>query len=511
LLHSGRQIYLTWITAIVIGLLPLSCLHAQKPTRVKLIRADDLKYDKKLGNKVQRLIGDVILQHDSTLLYADSAYLYELTNSFKGFGSVRIKASDTLNIYSDLLFYNGNTKTAELTDNVRLVDRRATLYTDHLWYDRNTKIAYYLTHGKIVDTANTLVSKKGYYYTDENKAYFKEDVVLINKKYTMETDTMLYYTDSEISYFLGPTTIISDENLIYCENGWYDTKTDKSQFNKNAYIITKEQKLEGDSLFFDRATNFGQAFYNVKLTDTVQNMMITGEFGEFHRQDGFAFVTDSATSIMLDKKDSLYMHADTLWIYFDSNEKVESIFAYYKSKFYRNDLQGMCDSLVYKFKDSTIYLYNAPVLWSDESQLTADSIRITLSKNKIDTLALMSSSFIISMDDTISRNTFNQIKGKTMVGHFKDNKMVKINIYGNAESVFYVREENGDLIGVNTTSSSDMNIYMNNNELSVITPINKVEAHMYPIGELPEEKRRLKNFKWIEGRRPMSKWDIYTW
>ncbi|MCB0804160.1 MAG: OstA-like protein, partial [Bacteroidales bacterium] len=188
-------------------------VSAQKPAKIKLLRADDLRYDKKLGNKVQRLIGDVMLQHDSTILYADSAYLYELTNSFKGFGNVRIKASDTLNIYSDLLDYNGNTKIAELEYNVRLEDPRATLYTDHLWYDRNSKIAYYLTGGRIVDSANVLTSKRGYYYTDSSKAYFRYDVELENEKYVMNTDTMLYYTDTEISYFLGPTYITSDENL----------------------------------------------------------------------------------------------------------------------------------------------------------------------------------------------------------------------------------------------------------------------------------------------------------
>ncbi|MCB0804161.1 MAG: hypothetical protein KDC05_00095, partial [Bacteroidales bacterium] len=277
------------------------------------------------------------------------------------------------------------------------------------------------------------------------------------------------------------------------------------------YILTEEQRLEGDSLFYDRNINLGKAFENVRLIDTVQNMLITGEVGEFYKNDGFAYVTDSATAVMIEKEDSLFMHADTLWIRFDDDDKIEFMFAYHKTKFFRKDMQGMCDSLVYKFNDSTIYLYKQPFLWSDESQLSADSIRITLKDNNIDTLSLINSAFIISMDDTISRNTFNQIKGKSMVGHFKDNKMVKVNIFGNAESVFYVREEKGPLIGVNTTTSSDMNIYLENNEVKVISPIRSVEANMYPVSELPEEKRRLKNFTWNEDRRPRKKTDIYIW
>ncbi len=499
-----------YILLVSLLLIP-TFLFSQKSTKVKLVKANDLKYDKRLGKKVQRLIGNVILKQDSTLLFCDSAYLYELTNSFKGFGNVHIKASDSLNIFSDLLDYDGNTKIAELHHNVRLEESRATLYTEHLWYNRQDKIAYYLTGGKIIDSTNQLTSKKGYYYTETREAFFKDSVVLINERYTMESDTMKYQTETEISFFYGHTTIISDENYIYCENGWYDTKNDKSLFKKNAYIITEEQKLSGDSLYYNRQLDYGQAYGNVSLTDTVQDIIIQGQYGEFEKRDGFAFVTDSAVAVLIDKNDSLFLHSDTLWILFDSAQNVEYMLGYYHSKFFRSDMQGMCDSLVYSFRDSTIFLYKSPVLWSDKNQLSADSVHIAMSNNQIDTLALINSCFIISMDDTIRKNTFNQIKGKVMIGYFKDNELVKISVFGNAESVFYVREENGDLIGINKTISSDMNIYLSENEVQSITPIRNVDAHMYPESEAPEEDKQMKGFKWIEDQRPRKKEDIFSW
>jgi len=327
----------------------------------------------------------------------------------------------------------------------------------------------------------------------------------------MRTDTMLYHTETEVSTFLGPTTITSEENLIYCENGWYDTKNDKSQFNRNAYIITEEQKLMGDSLYYDRALNFGKAYNNVLLVDTVQDILIGGNYGEFRRGEGYSFVTDQCTAVMIENKDSLFLHSDTLWVYFDDDENVEFLFAYHHAKFFRADMQGKCDSLVYKFADSTIFLYTQPVLWSDENQLTADSIRIAMANGQIDSLALINSAFIISMDDTITGSTFNQVKGKTMVGYFRKNSMEKVNIFGNAESVFYVREDTGGLMGINKTSSSDMVIYLSNNEVQVITPIKNVEAHMYPETEFTEEDRKLKNFNWYDSARPKKKEDIYTW
>ncbi len=492
-------------------LLMPSIIWAQKPTRIKLIKADVARYDKTLGEDIQRLIGHVILKHDSTYLYCDSAYLFENTNSFEGFGNVRIKASDTLNIYSDLLNYKGNTKIAELTNNVRLIDRRATLYTDHLWYERKTKIAYYLTGGKIVDSNNVLTSRKGYYYTDLKEAYFKDSVELVNPDYIMQTDTMLYHTETEVSYFFGPTTITSDENLIYCENGWYDTKNDKSRFSRNAYMITKEQKLKGDSLYYDRQLDFGKAYNNVMLNDTVQNMLVFGDYGEFRRKAGYAFVTDSAVAVMIDKRDSLFLHSDTLYIHFDSTEQVEYMKGYYKTKFYREDMQGKCDSMLYSFTDSTIFLYKDPVLWSDENQLTADSIRIAMANNKVDTLALLGSAFIISMDDTLARNTFNQIKGKTMVGYFRNNKLAKIIVIGNAETVYYIREDDGGLLGINVAYSSDMEIRLKDNDVVSINYIKQPEAKTYAPMGLPEELKRLKNFKWLESQRPKNKIEIFDW
>lgn len=500
--------------ALLLGILILFLSYdgqAQKTTKISIENAEVLRYDKKLGDKVRRLIGHVILKQDSTYLYCDSAYMYELENSFDGFGNVRIKASDSLNIYSEALNYNGNTKLAELHRNVRLVDPHSTLFTEHLWYDRLTNVGYYTTGGKIVDSTNTLTSVKGYYYTDFKHAYFKDSVVLINPDYTMNTDTMRYHTDTEVSWFFGPTVIQSEDNLIYCENGWYDTQNNKSQFNKNAYMLTDEQKLQGDSLYYDRGLDFGQAFQNVIMSDTVQNMMITGNYGEFKRKDGFAFVTDEAQAILMDESDSLFMHSDTLWMNFDSAQNLESIYAYYKTKFFRKDMQGMSDSLIYKFSDSTIFMYKEPVLWSDQNQLTSDSIRIALANGRVDTLALMGSAFIASMDDTIRKNTFNQIKGKVMVGYFKNNQMDRVQIYGNAESVFYVRDEDQLLTGINTTTSSDLNIYMEKNEVVAVVPIKSVDAHMYPEIELPEENKRLKNFKWIEDRRPKKKEDIFIW
>ncbi|GAB4311198.1 MAG: OstA-like protein [Bacteroidales bacterium] len=486
-------------------------LRAQKRERVKLIKADAARYDQKLGENVQRLIGNVALKHDSTLLYCDSAWLDESDNSFTGFGHVWIKASDTLDLWGNYLEYNGNDKIAEMEGNVILRDKRGSLLTEHLTYDRTRKLAFYKTGGKIIDTANTLTSRIGYYNTDQQMAWFKEDVVLENEKYTIYTDTLQYHTASEFAWFHGPTVIESDENTIYCERGWYDTRNGKSKFAQNTRMSTAEQILYADTLFYDRSSDFGIARSRIRLIDTVQDMSVQGNYGEFRREAGNAFVTGKAIATLADDQDTLFLHSDTLWMEFDTLQELKQLLAYHKVKFYRKDLQGMSDSLVYKLADSTIFLYLNPVLWSGSNQLSSDSIHIFMQNKKLDTIALMGHAFIISVDDTVSMSTYNQIKGKIMVGRFKDNMLRRIDVYGNAETVYYIRDEDLSLLGINVAFSSDLWIALEDNDVVTISFIREPDAQTYAPGKLPEEYKRLKDFKWLEDRRPATKDDIFFW
>ncbi len=480
--------------------------YSQKTTKIRLIQAGSMQFDKRLGENVKRLIGDVIFEHDSTYLLCDSAYMNDATNNLDAYGNVRIKVSDTLNIYSDILNYDGNKKIAYLNQNVRLVDNNAVLNTNHLVYDRKTKIAHYYDGGRIVDTENDLSSYIGYYYTNSKEFFFKDSVVLVNPKYTVTSDTLMYNTTTEISYFLGPSYIVSDENTIYCENGWYNTLTDISRFSKNAYYQTKEQIIRGDSLYYNRNSGVGKASQNVSLIDTAQNIIVKGNVSVYYEKKAYSYMTDSATAILIDKNDSLFLHADTLKVIFDDEQNAEALFAFYNTKFFKSDIQGKCDSLVYNFNDSTITLYDEPVIWLEDNQLIADTIILYRRNNKIEKMFLVNSSFIISKDDT---NSYNQIKGKNMTSFFKDNELYKIVVMGNSETIYYVREEDRSLIGINQARSSEMMIFLENKEFKTITYIDRPDATLYPEEEIPSQERKLKGFIWLEEIRPRNKFDIY--
>ncbi|MEI7982527.1 MAG: OstA-like protein [Bacteroidota bacterium] len=482
----------------------------QAPTHIILEKADSWTYNKEIRHDVQRLLGNVIFSHDSAYLYCDSAYLHETENVLTAYGNVRIKLSDTLNLYSDSLRYDGNTKVAYANSNVRLIDNQTILTTDTLIYDRKTRIARYDYWGKIVNDKNILISLHGNYFTDIKEFFFKDKVLLIHPDYTMHSDTLMYNTVSEVAFFFGPSNITSNDkkDSIYCENGWYNTRQDNARFRERARIYHEVSMLTGDSLYYERKNGFGQVFKNALLIDTVQNILLMGNYGELQRARGFAFMTDSAISVMVDKKDSLFMHGDTVRALFDSAQNIKEVCFFYKVKFFRSDLQGMCDSLVYHSKDSCMTMYNGPAIWSGINQLTADSISLTVRNGLADSLKMYGSAFIISKDDSVR---FNQIKGRTLLARFRDNELYKVRVLGNAETLYYAREEDRTLIGINKARSSEMLIFLEKNQLSTITYIGKPEAHLYPEKLVPQQELKLRNFKWLQERRPLRKEDIFKW
>lgn len=493
------------------GFWPSGILVAQDTTKIILERADTWEYNEAIGLDVQRIIGNVALRHDTGYLYCDSAYLNEMTNVVLAYGHVHIKASDTLNLYGDSLQYNGNSKVAKVWGNVKLVDNQTILTTDSLDFNRRTEVAWYDNWGKIVSDKNCLVSKYGYYYTNIKEFFFKEKVILINPDSYMRSDTLMYNTVTEIAYFFGPSSIVSTNRVdsIFCIDGWYDTQKDIARFRYGAEIYHEAQLLTGDTIYYERVNGYGQVFNNAMLLDTIQDIAITGNYGELIRKRGVGYMTDHATGIMIEKTDSLFMHGDTIKAYFDPDDdtqQIRAMFAYYKVKFFRKDLQGACDSLAYHGSDSTMYLYHGPVIWSGENQLTADTITLTIRNGELDTMVMYRSAFIISQDDT---SKFNQIKGKDMIAYFLKNELFKIKVIGNSETVYFAREEDNTLIGINKLYSSDMLIFVENNDIRTITYIDKPSGTLFPENEISPYDMVLKGFNWQGDRRPKTKEEIY--
>ena len=468
--------------------------------------ANSMQFDKRIGEDARRLIDMVHFSHEGTDMYCDSAYLFTQQNRLQAFRNIYIQVNDTVSIFGDRLDYDGNTRIAELTGNVKMIDPQMTLTTGHLIYDLDKNTANYAGGGKIVDQENTLTSRWGYYYANQKEFFFKDNVKLVNPEYVMTSDTLRYNTLSEIAYFLGPTTIVSDENTIFCRNGWYDTRNDVSRFSKDAFLHNNEQSITGDSLFYDRKLGYGRADRNIVIRDTVQNSIITGHFAEHFEQEGISVVTKEALLTVISEGDSLFMHADTLRAVYPEDSEEQFVYAYHQARFFRKDLQGLSDSIVYNFSDSTIYLYYNPIIWADVHQLTAERMEIQTSDNEILAAHLFEAAFIISEEVNIG---FNQVKGKNITGHFVENELTQIDVFGNGETIYFVKEEDGSLVGINKAISSDIIIFVEDRQVTGLRFLKDPEATLFPLEELPEEERRLRNFEWHEEKRPRKMQDIF--
>lgn len=479
---------------------------AQETRTVNILNADKSTFNRAEDENLRKFIGNVAFEIDSTYLYCDTAFLYDESKNIDAYGNVHIKVSDTMNIYGDILNYQGETRVADIYGDVKLVDNSTTLTTDHLVYSRNDGTASYTTGGQIVDSVNRLTSIKGFYKTEIKEFTFYDSVRVFNPDYTMRSDTLMYHTESKISYFYGPSWIESEENTLFAEYGWYNTVSEVTRLQKKAFLNNGEQTLRGDSIFYNRNTGFGTARHNVWMRDREQDMVITGEYAEYDEQRFFAFVTDSARAVLIDERDSLFVSADTLYAAFDTTNKLKDVFAYFGARFFHHDLQGASDSLKYAAEDSVITMYTNPVIWAQESQITADTIAITLNGAEVEHMELFHKSLIASYD---TLDWYNQIKGRYMKAFFVDNSLYKINTQGNAESIYYVKDENNVLKGVNKSVSGSLTIYFEDSKFSWITFVEKPNAIMYPLRDMNDEDRFFPDFQWQEKRRPKNKGDVY--
>jgi lipopolysaccharide export system protein LptA len=508
-MHRSFKYILKFSTGVIILIsLPLSFAIGQESKQIEILHANSIEFDKHLNSSAKKLMGDVQFKHENAIMYCDSAYFFSEKNMIDAYGNVNIHQGDTLHLYGDLLTYYGNTKIAEVRKKVRLIDKEITLTTEYLDFKIAEDIGYYINGGKIINEENTLTSNTGHYFAKQKLFYYRGDVVIINPDYVIKSDTLKYNTVTKTAFFLGPTTITSKENFIYCENGWYNTATNISQFNKNAYLKSNKQLVKGDSLYYERNTGIGRAFQHIFLIDSAQQVMITGNYAQYKEKPQYSMITDSAVFMQYGDKDTMFVHADTLKSFSDSLNKEKTVRAYFHVKIFKSDLQGKCDSLTYTTADSTIRMFIEPVLWSNENQMTSEYIELHLANKKPNTINFYNNSFIISQNDT---GRYSQIKGRKMIGYFKQDSLYKVAVNGNGQTIYYLKNEKDSIIGVNKAESSDLVIYRSNKKIQKIVFLTKPDATLYPLEKAPAGELRLKDFKWYTLSRPKSKNEIFNW
>lgn len=482
----------------------------KKPMKVTLLHAD--RTLQRAANKdLQVLEGNVEFLYDSIYMFCDTAYYYKERNYFEAFGNVRMNQGDTLFLYGDYLYYDGNERLVQVRENVRMENRNVVLLTDSLDYDRVYNLGYYFDGGTLMDSVNVLTSDWGEYSPQTKLSVFNYDVKLVNPQFTLTSDTLIYNTVTKVANIVGPSDIKSGDSRIYSEMGFYNTIERKAYLLDRSVLKNQGRELVGDSIFYDETLKFGEAFGDVCMDDPVNKTMLTGEYCYSNELTGYAFATDSAVAIDYSQGDSLFMHGDTLKLvtfFIDTDSMYRQMQAYHKVRFFRTDLQGVCDSMVFSTKDSCLSMYVDPVLWNAGQQLLGEEIKVYMNDSTIDWAHIINQALTVEEKDSVH---FNQVAGTEMKFYFENSDIRRAEVTGNVQSIFYPEDEDSVMMGMNFIEASRLNLYRKDGKMERIVFITKPTGTFTPMFLIEPDKMRLANFAWFSYMRPRDKADIFHW
>lgn len=518
--------------AVLIAYFFIGSIHAQESKIIEIRQAGGSKQDQQRFPGANILFKSqnkrVILFHEGALIESDQAYFYSKRNSFKAMGEVVFTQGDSLRMTCNTIEYDGETKTALATGNVLLKRPDMTLETEILNLDRVNDKAFYNTPGVIIDSNSTLTSNQGVYFMNQKKYRFISDVTINNPEYIVNSEQLDYFTESNLAYLYGNSRIEGEAYTIECERGFYDMEREKGIFKQNATLYYDNKIIKGDSLYFDSKRNYAAATKNISISDTINNSIITGHYGEIFKEKDSAIITRRAMAINIVEKDSLFIHADTLVA--TGPEEKRILRAYYDVRILKSDIRGRSDSLyldesigltkllkkpltkqeVQIFTEEDLNKRN-PVLWFDESQMTGNEILLlsNTQTKKLDSLKINGNVFIIEKD-TLSEEGFQQIKGGLLRGAFKESKLDNIVITKNTEMVYYLyNDEDLQLIGIDKTTCSALRMVFKEGQIDEITFLVSPNGNVYPEAELPKNERSLKGFSWRIRQRPETVEDLF--
>jgi len=500
----------------------LPSVDRNQPDKVFLEYADRLYYEEIPGlpkeECPQVLVGNVKLRKAGMWMYCDSAYFFERTSSFDAFGNVRMQQGDTLFVYADELNYDGPQQLAVLFADpgkkVRLINRDVKLETDIFNYDLAAEMGYYNIGGQLTDKQNILTSVEGQYHPNSKQAYFNYDVhlesVQENKKdkVIINTEALTYNTYTHIAEINSPSEIINADGTIYTSLGIYNTNVGTADlFSRSTVRTNKGNTLTGDTLFYDRKKQYGEAFGNMVLVDSARQSEILGNYGYYDEVRDSAFVTGHALAKEYSKGDTLYLHGDSITAYMDLSDSTRVTNVYHRVRVYRSDIQAICDSLSLTERDSIMYMYRHPIVWSDERQIFGNIINVHLADSTVDWARLPQTGFVA---EHIAEDCYNQISGNDMTAWFADSVLTRLYVEGNVMLNMFPMEKDSTYNKFAYVESSYMDAYFNKNQVEHVTFWPETTLKITPLYLARRNSYYLPKFKWFEFLRPRTPGDVFV-
>lgn len=543
--HIGLCL-LTLLFLLLAGGVPLAApqVHEFRPqipkanrfqkNRVFLERADSMVSGP--GNTYIILKGNIEFTRGDMHMFCDSAHFYDFANTIDAYGNVRMERADNLSGRADNLHYNGNKEVVHLVGNVNLTKDNRFLTSDAIDYFVNTNTGKYMTGGTLEDSKNVLTSIVGTYDFNTEDAVFTKQVQLVNSRdnYVMHTERLNYNTRSNVATIIEPTTITSNENRIVTSSGEYNTVSEEATLyakkgQRPKLFASDGRTLEGDTIHYDRHKNEGFAQGHVTVFDPKHRVILTGGFGYHNENSHVSYATRKALARIYNKSDAkvgersdtLFFHADTLKTFVEGKDSLRVLHATNGAKFYRKDIQGLCGFLSFSEEDSILNMFNHPVVWSGERQISSDNeINVHVQdSSSIDWVKVPNKGLVV---EHLGEIYYNQLSGNKIIALFEKTtdyhddgtetsktELRHVDVVGNVKTLFFPMEKDSTYNKCVKTESGYLSIDLKaKQEVEKVKIWPEVTGTVVPLFLATPNQLKLDEYQWFVNLRPKAPIDV---
>ena len=415
-----------------------------------------------------------------------------------------IKSKNGGDIYSSNGSYDLKNGKAFFGNRTIIKDSTRTYVADKSAYDELTGIAQLEGNAIIKDSVNGYSILGNQIYLDKNNNSFlatrKPVLIFKGEGYDstyIAADTLFSGVEKRDS--LGRRIEISKDTLK-ADSVIDDSKKLKNKNNKINKAVNKNLQDSIDSKIDKKivedltlvTNNYSNDTVGIKNFDTLINQKVQVDTGK----------------IFIDQLDTTLKQIDLTKKEVNKKDTIIRFFiAFHNVKIFNDSLQSVADSLYYSTEDSIFRLFKNPLVFSNNSQIAGDTIYIYTKNQKADRLYVFDNGIIINK---LNIRMYNQIAGRTLNGYFKNGELDYMRAKGfPAESIFYPQDEDSAFVGMNRSKGDIIDLYFKNKEINKVKFVNNVEGTLYPIRQIPEKQRLLKNFLWQDKRRPKNKFELF--
>ena len=478
------------------------------PGKVFLENADVLIANDQRSTEYKVLKGNVRFRRGNMTLTCDSAYFYEASSSLDAFGHVVMNQADTLIAYCNVMNYFGDVEVAKLRGNVKVVNRSMTVTTQFLDYDMLNNVARYFNGGTVVDKSGTKITSSVARYEHDTKKVQFTSIISLEDGNIIHTSSGWYNTSSEEGTMYNRSSVKTKEGqTLVGDVVYYDRRNEIGQAQGNVVMTDEKNQriLKGDVVDYDKRTGEGRARGHVVLTDMKNKVIIEGEVGYHNEKTKESYVTENALAREFSQKDTVYIHADTLRIT-TSDDSVRVLTASKFVRFYRNDIQGVCDLAVINEKDSILNMYHHAIVWSEARQISGEEINVHMKDSVVDWATLPQWGLLV---EHLGEIYYNQLSGRKMFATFENNDLRRLEVSGDVEALFFPMENDSTYNKLVNATSAYLTIDMKpKQEVDRIKMWPDVSGKVVPLFVARNSDLRLSRFRWYESIRPKNPMDV---